>query len=99
MDSLRRETIRLERAGAEPPRAATRLCELASPCSGKGSAKSQGDRSRHVPDRETACDGIFLCGQPGWSVCRPGVDAARLGGVVSRHSRREISAVLLALAC
>ena len=50
-------------------------------------------------DRETACDGLSLFGQPGWSVCRPGVNAASLGGVVSRHSRREISAVLLALAC
>ena len=31
------------------------------------------------PGRETACDGLFLFGQPGWSVCRPGVDAASLG--------------------
>ena len=49
-------------------------------------------------DRETVLDGLSLFGQPGWSVCRPGVDAASLGGVVSRHSRREISAVRLALA-
>lgn len=98
MDSLRRETIRLERAAAESSRTAARLCELASQCSGKRSAISQADRSRHVPNRETVLDGLSLFGQPGWSVCRPGVDAASLGGVVSRHSRRENSAVRLALA-